>query len=77
MSILPGPGWWAGLPPAAGAAVMATGIISVALHMTGHETSSLVALVIAVARGGGRAGDITARRGGGPARGRAEAAPPA
>ncbi|MFI8361568.1 hypothetical protein ACIGD1_15520 [Streptomyces sp. NPDC085612] len=49
MSIVPGPGWWAGLPPAAGAAVMATGILSVALELTGHRAVSLVALVLAVA----------------------------
>ncbi|MEU6315144.1 tellurite resistance/C4-dicarboxylate transporter family protein [Streptomyces sp. NPDC047014] len=48
MSIVPGPGWWAGLPPAAGAAVMATGILSVALHQTGHDTLSLVALALAL-----------------------------
>ncbi|MFK8910306.1 tellurite resistance/C4-dicarboxylate transporter family protein [Streptomyces sp. YS-3] len=44
----PGP-WWADLPPAAGAAVMATGIISVGLHLAGHETLSLVALALAAA----------------------------
>ncbi|MFE5674859.1 tellurite resistance/C4-dicarboxylate transporter family protein [Streptomyces erythrochromogenes] len=77
MSILPGPGWWAGLPPAAGAAVMATGIISVALHMTGHETSSLVALVIAVALWLVLAVDFTARLVGDRGRFRAEADTPA
>lgn len=44
----PGP-WWAELPPAAGAAVMATGIVSVGLHLVGHETLSLVALAAAAA----------------------------
>ncbi|GAA2431570.1 tellurite resistance/C4-dicarboxylate transporter family protein [Streptomyces mauvecolor] len=39
--------WWAELPPAAGAAVMATAIISIGLHLTGHETLSRVGLVIA------------------------------
>ncbi|MFI6338628.1 tellurite resistance/C4-dicarboxylate transporter family protein [Streptomyces sp. NPDC050535] len=39
--------WWAERPPAAGAAVMATGIISVGLHLTGYETLSRVALVLA------------------------------
>ncbi|MFE7096738.1 tellurite resistance/C4-dicarboxylate transporter family protein [Streptomyces erythrochromogenes] len=77
MSILPGPGWWAGLPPAAGAAVMATGIISVALHMTGHRTSSLVALVIAVALWLVLAVDFTARLIGDRGRFRAEADTPA
>ncbi|MGX1367983.1 tellurite resistance protein TehA-like permease [Streptomyces canus] len=38
--------WWTLRPPAAGAAVMATGIISIGLHLTGHETLSRVALVI-------------------------------
>ncbi|GAA0583059.1 tellurite resistance/C4-dicarboxylate transporter family protein [Streptomyces crystallinus] len=44
----PGP-WWAELPPAAGAAVMATGIISVGLHLVGHEDLSLAALASAAA----------------------------
>ncbi|MBU6532672.1 tellurite resistance/C4-dicarboxylate transporter family protein [Streptomyces mayonensis] len=39
--------WWAQRPPAAGAAVMATGIVSVALHLTGHEALSRTALVLA------------------------------
>ncbi|MFI9807734.1 tellurite resistance/C4-dicarboxylate transporter family protein [Streptomyces sp. NPDC052301] len=38
--------WWAGRPPAAGAAVMATGILSVGLHLTGDETLSQPALVL-------------------------------
>ncbi|MGP2435814.1 tellurite resistance/C4-dicarboxylate transporter family protein [Streptomyces sp. JW3] len=38
--------WWAGRPPAAGAAVMATGIVSVGLHLTGHEVLSGIALVL-------------------------------
>ncbi|MFE9630014.1 tellurite resistance/C4-dicarboxylate transporter family protein [Streptomyces sp. NPDC006463] len=49
MSALPGRGWRAGLPPAAGAAVMAAGILSVGLHLTGHEVVSLVALAISAA----------------------------
>ncbi|WSZ43927.1 tellurite resistance/C4-dicarboxylate transporter family protein [Streptomyces sp. NBC_00868] len=49
MSALPGRGRCAGLPPAAGAAVMAAGILSVGLHLTGHEVVSLVALAIAAA----------------------------
>ncbi|WP_436843051.1 tellurite resistance/C4-dicarboxylate transporter family protein [Streptomyces collinus] len=36
--------WWRERPPAAGAAVLATGIVSVALHLTGDETLSLVFL---------------------------------
>ncbi|MEU9102647.1 hypothetical protein AB0D31_34165, partial [Streptomyces sp. NPDC048361] len=39
--------WWAELPPAAGGAVMATAIISIGLHLTGHEALSRVWLVIA------------------------------
>ncbi|MEV0093997.1 tellurite resistance/C4-dicarboxylate transporter family protein [Streptomyces sp. NPDC050738] len=39
--------WWRKVPPAEGAVVMATGIISVGLHLTGHETLSRVALALA------------------------------
>lgn len=39
--------WWSGLPPAAGSAVMATGILSIGLHMSGHEVLSVVALCLA------------------------------
>ncbi|MFF9125997.1 tellurite resistance/C4-dicarboxylate transporter family protein [Streptomyces sp. NPDC014889] len=39
--------WLAQRPPAAGAAVMATGIVSVALHMTGYELPSRVILAVA------------------------------
>ncbi|GGT12344.1 tellurite resistance/C4-dicarboxylate transporter family protein [Streptomyces purpureus] len=46
-SAAPVPFGWAGLTPAAGAAVMATGILSVGLHLAGHEVVSLVALVLA------------------------------
>ncbi|MEU5435318.1 hypothetical protein AB0G73_18330 [Streptomyces sp. NPDC020719] len=41
--------WWADLPAAAGAAVMATGIVSVGLHLIGHETLSRIALALAAA----------------------------
>ncbi|WP_369171811.1 tellurite resistance/C4-dicarboxylate transporter family protein [Streptomyces sp. R28] len=41
--------WWSQRPPAAGAAVMATGILSVALHQTGYETLSRIALALACA----------------------------
>ncbi|MEV3951270.1 tellurite resistance/C4-dicarboxylate transporter family protein [Streptomyces halstedii] len=41
--------WWAGRPPAAGAAVMATGIVSVGLQLLGHEGLSVAALVLACA----------------------------
>ncbi|MFF4748588.1 tellurite resistance/C4-dicarboxylate transporter family protein [Streptomyces sp. NPDC002514] len=47
---MPGPSplraWWAQRPPAAGAAVMATGIVSVALRLTGYEVLSLIALAL-------------------------------
>ncbi|MER5873015.1 tellurite resistance/C4-dicarboxylate transporter family protein [Streptomyces sp. NPDC002044] len=49
MSPLPERGWWAGLPPAAGAAVMAAGILSVGLELVGREVLSLAALAVAVA----------------------------
>lgn len=39
--------WLAQRPPAAGAAVMATGIVSVALHLTGREVLSRIALALA------------------------------
>ncbi|MGW4909568.1 SLAC1 family transporter [Streptomyces sp. NPDC004270] len=39
--------WWAQRPPAAGAAVMATGIVSVGLHLAGAETVSRVAPALA------------------------------
>ncbi|GGU83570.1 membrane protein [Streptomyces filipinensis] len=38
--------WWAERPPAAGAAVMATGILSVGLQLTGAETVSRPALAL-------------------------------
>ncbi|MEU3408165.1 tellurite resistance/C4-dicarboxylate transporter family protein [Streptomyces sp. NPDC006670] len=37
---------WAALPPAAGGAVMAAGILSVGLELTGHSLLSLVALAV-------------------------------
>ncbi|MEU3658469.1 tellurite resistance/C4-dicarboxylate transporter family protein [Streptomyces sp. NPDC032940] len=41
--------WWARRPPAAGAAVMATGIVSIGLHLTHHELLSRIMLVLACA----------------------------
>ncbi|MGW4248697.1 SLAC1 family transporter, partial [Nocardia sp. NPDC004722] len=41
--------WWRELPPAMGAFVMATGILSVGLHLTGFEPLSRVALALAAA----------------------------
>ncbi|MFJ7020697.1 tellurite resistance/C4-dicarboxylate transporter family protein [Streptomyces sp. NPDC101117] len=43
----PLPAWWSRRPPAAGASVMATGILSVALHQTGHAILSRIALALA------------------------------
>ncbi|MBC3841200.1 hypothetical protein GXW82_15535 [Streptacidiphilus sp. 4-A2] len=40
-------GWWQRLPPAAGAAVMATGIISVGLNLVGQSVLSAILLVLA------------------------------
>ncbi|MFG3280938.1 hypothetical protein [Streptomyces sp. NPDC048111] len=53
--------WWAELPPAAGAAVMATAIISIGLHLTGYEVLSRIGLVLAVALWLLLAGDFAAR----------------
>ncbi|MFD0008578.1 hypothetical protein ACFVJ4_40255 [Streptomyces sp. NPDC127178] len=39
--------WWAGRPPAAGAAVLATGLLSVGLQAAGVQMLSRVALVLA------------------------------
>ncbi|WP_328764583.1 MULTISPECIES: hypothetical protein [unclassified Streptomyces] len=46
---LPGRPLWSGLSPAAGAAVMAAGILSVGMHLIGREVLSLAALVLAAA----------------------------
>ncbi|MFE2303721.1 tellurite resistance/C4-dicarboxylate transporter family protein [Streptomyces sp. NPDC059445] len=53
--------WWAGWAPAAGAAVMATGILSTGLHLTGYEVLSRVALVLASLAWVGLASDFLAR----------------
>ncbi|MFI9441365.1 MULTISPECIES: SLAC1 family transporter [Streptomyces] len=53
--------WWAPLPPADGAAVMATGVVSVGLHLTGHEVLSRIALVAAGAAWLALAADFTVR----------------
>ncbi|MFF9621941.1 tellurite resistance/C4-dicarboxylate transporter family protein [Streptomyces griseosporeus] len=60
-SPLPLRAWWARRPPAAGAAVMATGIVSVGLHLTGYETLSRIALVLAAAAWLGLAADFVVR----------------
>ncbi|MFI6212144.1 tellurite resistance/C4-dicarboxylate transporter family protein [Nocardia brasiliensis] len=40
--------WWRELPPAAGSFVMATGIVSIGLHLIGFEVVSWVLLALAV-----------------------------
>ncbi|WP_406381022.1 hypothetical protein [Streptomyces sp. NBC_01618] len=40
-------GWWVELPPAAGTTVMATGIVSIGLHLVGQEALSRILLVLA------------------------------
>ncbi|MCX4857640.1 tellurite resistance/C4-dicarboxylate transporter family protein [Streptomyces canus] len=53
--------WWTQRPPAAGAAVMATAIVSVGLDLTGHETLSRIALVIGCVAWLGLAADVAVR----------------
>ncbi|CAM5463634.1 tellurite resistance/C4-dicarboxylate transporter family protein [Streptomyces canus] len=53
--------WWTQRPPAAGAAVMATGVVSVGLDLAGHETLSRIALVIACAAWLGLAAEVALR----------------
>ncbi|MGW3101075.1 tellurite resistance/C4-dicarboxylate transporter family protein [Streptomyces sp. NPDC001100] len=53
--------WWAQRPPAAGAVVMATGIVSVGLHLTGYEVLSRIAFVLACAFWLGLAADFAVR----------------
>ncbi|MFE9675996.1 tellurite resistance/C4-dicarboxylate transporter family protein [Streptomyces sp. NPDC006259] len=52
---------WARRPPAAGAAVMATGILSVGLHQTGYAVLSRIALVLAGAAWVALAADFVVR----------------
>ncbi|WP_316777027.1 tellurite resistance/C4-dicarboxylate transporter family protein [Streptomyces sasae] len=52
--------WWVRRPPAAGAAVMATGIVSVGLHQAGAETLSRVMLVPACLAWAALAADFVA-----------------
>ncbi|EPD60764.1 tellurite resistance/C4-dicarboxylate transporter family protein [Streptomyces sp. HGB0020] len=53
--------WWARQPPAAAAAVMATGIVSVGLHLAGYEVLSRIALVLASVVWVGLAADFVVR----------------
>ncbi|MEV6478716.1 tellurite resistance/C4-dicarboxylate transporter family protein [Streptomyces sp. NPDC051576] len=53
--------WWAQRPPAAGAAVMATGIVSVGLHLRGYEVLSRIAFAVACVCWLGLAADFAVR----------------
>ncbi|MER5435623.1 tellurite resistance/C4-dicarboxylate transporter family protein [Streptomyces sp. NPDC002588] len=53
--------WWARCAPAAGAAVMATGILSVGLHLAGYEALSRVTLALTVAAWLALAADFAVR----------------
>ncbi|MEU1192301.1 tellurite resistance/C4-dicarboxylate transporter family protein [Streptomyces sp. NPDC005859] len=53
--------WWARRPPTAGAAVMATGIVSVGLRLTGYENLSRVTLAMACAAWVALAADFAVR----------------
>ncbi|MFF1379984.1 tellurite resistance/C4-dicarboxylate transporter family protein [Streptomyces sp. NPDC058308] len=53
--------WWTGLTPAAGSAVIATGILSVGLRLLGHGTLSRAALVLACVAWLGLAADFVVR----------------
>ncbi|MGW1216557.1 tellurite resistance/C4-dicarboxylate transporter family protein [Streptomyces sp. NPDC002499] len=69
--------WWAQRPPAAGAVVMATGIVSVGWHLTGYEVLSRIALVVACVAWTALAADFVVRLLRDRARWWAEAATPA
>ena len=53
--------WWAQRPPAAGAVVMATAIVSVGLRVTGYEVLSRIAFAVACAFWLGLAADFAVR----------------
>ncbi|MFI9545417.1 tellurite resistance/C4-dicarboxylate transporter family protein [Streptomyces sp. NPDC052016] len=53
--------WWVRHPSAAGAAVMATGILSIALHLAGYEELSRIALAATVAAWVALAADFVVR----------------
>ncbi len=53
--------WWTGRSPAAGSAVMATGILSVGLHLMGWETLSRAGLALASLMWCGLAADFAGR----------------
>ncbi|MFJ4689850.1 tellurite resistance/C4-dicarboxylate transporter family protein [Streptomyces sp. NPDC088766] len=68
--------WWAQRPPAAGAAVMATGVLSVGLLQTGYDVLSRIALAAACAAWLALAADFVLRLVREHERWRAEAAVP-
>lgn len=68
--------WWAQRSPAAGAAVLATGIVSVGLHLTGYEALSRVVLGLACVAWAVLAAGFGVRLVREPARWRAEAGTP-
>lgn len=53
--------WWAQRPPGAGAAVLATGIVSIGLQQTGYETLSRITLALAAVGWLGLAADFAVR----------------
>lgn len=75
--VIQGARWWAELSPAAGAAVMAAGIISAGLHLIGRDALSIAALALAAALWLVLAADFAARLLGDRRRFRAEADTPA
>ncbi|AWZ08096.1 MULTISPECIES: tellurite resistance/C4-dicarboxylate transporter family protein [unclassified Streptomyces] len=77
MRVSAGARWWAELSPAAGAAVMASGIISVGLHLIGRGTLSLAALAVCAVLWCLLAADFAARLLGDRRRFRSEADTPA
>ncbi|MFD9301516.1 tellurite resistance/C4-dicarboxylate transporter family protein [Streptomyces sp. NPDC060048] len=77
MRVSAGARWWAELSPAAGAAAMAPGILSVGLRLTGHDALSLVTLAVCAALWCVLAADFAARLLGDRRRFRAEADTPA
>ncbi|AVV40920.1 hypothetical protein C6376_05195 [Streptomyces sp. P3] len=68
--------WWARRRPASGTAVMATGIVSVGLHLAGHEALSRVWLAMAGIAWVALAADFVVRLVREPERWRAEAGTP-
>ncbi|MFH8804458.1 tellurite resistance/C4-dicarboxylate transporter family protein [Streptomyces sp. NPDC017936] len=67
---------WARRPPAAGAAAMATGVLSLGLHLTGYEVLSGIALALTAAAWVAPAAGFVLRLLWEPARWRGEAATP-